>query len=55
MKVELDLNKPLQIGKQIKTRHRLDRWIDFKRERLPSFCTDYGRLGHEVKFYDVAK
>ena len=49
MKVLLDLNKPLRLGAQIGSIDCPEHWTDFKYERLPSFCTNCGRLGHEAR------
>ncbi|KAJ8434182.1 hypothetical protein Cgig2_004653 [Carnegiea gigantea] len=48
MKVEINLSLPLCPGTKIKTKDCLDKWIDSKYERIPSFCACCGRLGHDI-------
>lgn len=54
LKNSLDLRKPLKRGTVIKFQGR-DLWVDFKYERLPTFCFGCGRIGHQLKDCEEVK
>ncbi|KAL8502097.1 hypothetical protein ACS0TY_021279 [Phlomoides rotata] len=54
IKVKVDLRKPLKIGIMLEMGTAKCVWIDFKYERLPSFCYLCGLLGHMRHECDLA-
>ncbi|KAL8520178.1 hypothetical protein ACS0TY_010918 [Phlomoides rotata] len=46
VKIKIDLTKPLLKGIHLEIQRGRKLWIDFKYERLPSFCYICGSLGH---------
>ena len=48
IKVDLQLDKPLVWGK-VASADGEKFWVNFKYERLPTFCFHCGRLGHDDK------
>lgn len=50
IRVSIDLNRPLKNRMKIKKPGGEWLWIQFKYERLPSFCFYCGRIGHTEKF-----
>ncbi|WOG91293.1 hypothetical protein DCAR_0310541 [Daucus carota subsp. sativus] len=50
IKVAIDVNKPLKSKMRIKRAGGDWLWINFKYERLPSFCFFCGVIGHSEKF-----
>lgn len=53
IKVALDVRRPLKIGMKIKKAGGDWLWINFKYERLPSFCFYCGLIGHSDKFCEA--
>ncbi|KAL8497271.1 hypothetical protein ACS0TY_020817 [Phlomoides rotata] len=54
IKMKVDLRKPLKIGIMLEMGTAKRVWIDFKYERLPSFCYLCGLLGHMRHECDLA-
>jgi hypothetical protein len=50
MLVEIDTNKPLNPGLSFSKQNGAATWIGLKYERLDTYCTDYGLLGHKQYF-----
>ncbi|MBA0819793.1 hypothetical protein Gohar_021365 [Gossypium harknessii] len=48
LKINLNVQKPLQRGIFVLSDNKNQRWISFKYEKLPLFCYGCGRLGHEI-------
>lgn len=46
VRVELDVTRPLTRGTQLQVRDKEPMFIQFRYERLQSFCFRCGRLGH---------
>ncbi|KAL8519998.1 hypothetical protein ACS0TY_010797 [Phlomoides rotata] len=53
VKIKINLNKPLKNGIYLEIPRGKKLWINFKYERLPSFCYFCGTLGHMRKEYDL--
>ena len=51
IRVFLDIRKPLRRRMKIKKPGGDWYWVNFKYERLPTFCYFYGMLGHSENFY----
>jgi len=49
LKVELKVSKPLRPGIPLKRKEGGEGWLDFKYERLASFCYGCGRMGHDLR------
>lgn len=49
MSVMLDIDKPLKWRMKIKREGGTWSWINFKYERLSTFCFVYGVLGHSER------
>ncbi|KAK7847130.1 hypothetical protein CFP56_007131 [Quercus suber] len=49
VRVDLPLDKPLRRGANIVTLEGEKTWVTFRYERLPTFCFQYGWLGHNEK------
>ena len=49
IRVDLQLDKPLRRGGKIASVEGEKFWVNFKHERLPIFCFQCGRLGHDEK------
>ena len=49
IRVDLQLDKPLRRGGKIASVEGEKFWVNFKYERLPIFCFQCGRLGHDEK------
>ena len=49
IRVELPINKPLRRGGNVVSLDAEKFWVNFKYERLPTFCILYGKLGHDDK------
>ena len=49
IRVDLQLEKPLRRGGKIASMEGEKFWVNFKYERLPIFCFQCGRLGHDEK------
>ncbi|KAL8543019.1 hypothetical protein ACS0TY_003771 [Phlomoides rotata] len=45
-KIRIDLHKPLKSGIHLEIQENKKIWVEFKYERLPSFCYICGLLGH---------
>ncbi|CAH9143471.1 unnamed protein product [Cuscuta epithymum] len=46
----LDVGKPLKIGTTLRKGQGDGYWVDFKYEKLPSFCFSCGIIGHSNRF-----
>ncbi|KAL8543414.1 hypothetical protein ACS0TY_004086 [Phlomoides rotata] len=55
VKIKMDLQKPLKGGIHLELREKQKLWIEFKYERLPSFCYLCGMLGHMRMECDLAE
>ncbi|KAL8555033.1 hypothetical protein ACS0TY_003003 [Phlomoides rotata] len=53
VKINIDLQRPLKKGLHIEMHESHKLWIEFKYERLPSFCYVCGTLGHLRKECDL--
>ncbi|XP_050280419.1 uncharacterized protein LOC126721431 [Quercus robur] len=49
IRVDLQLDKPLRRRGRVASDDGEKFWVNFKYERLPTFCYHYGRLGHDDK------
>lgn len=54
VRVRLDVRRPLRAGMKIKKDGGSWLWLDFKYERLPTFCFLCGKIGHGENFCDKA-
>ncbi|CAH9078678.1 unnamed protein product [Cuscuta europaea] len=50
IRVTLDVRRPLKVGTTLKKSRGEGYWVDFKYEKLPSFCFACGVIGHAEKF-----
>ncbi|CAH9057915.1 unnamed protein product [Cuscuta europaea] len=50
VRVMMDVRKPLKVGTTLKKSSGEGYWVDFKYEKLPSFCFACGVIGHAEKF-----
>ncbi|KAL8525119.1 hypothetical protein ACS0TY_014655 [Phlomoides rotata] len=55
IKVKVDYRKPLKCGILLEMKDSKQGWVNFKYERLPSFCYLYGVLGHIRRECDLAE
>lgn len=53
IKVEVNVIVPLRRWKKIKIGNGASTLVDFKYERLQTFCFIYGKLGHPERFCDI--
>ncbi|KAL8487062.1 hypothetical protein ACS0TY_023660 [Phlomoides rotata] len=53
LKVRIDFQKPLKRGIRLEIRDKEPIWVEFKYERLPSFCYVCGMLGHMRRECDL--
>ena len=49
VKIRIDVTKRLVRGKRVTIEGGKSRWINFKYERLPNFCYNYGLLSYALK------
>ena len=49
IRVDIQLDKPLRRDGKIASMEGEKFWVNFKYERLPIFCFQCGRLGHDEK------
>ncbi|KAL8477664.1 hypothetical protein ACS0TY_029820 [Phlomoides rotata] len=55
LKTRVDFRKPLRKGTLLEVREAEKVWVEFKYERLPSFCYLCGLLGHMRRECDLAE
>ena len=49
IKVDLPIEKPLRRGGHVVSKDGEKYWVQFRYERLPTFCYLCGKLGHDDK------
>ncbi|CAH9090917.1 unnamed protein product [Cuscuta epithymum] len=50
----LDVGQPLKIGTTLRKGQGEGHWVDFKYEKLPSFCFSCGIIGHSDRYCPLA-
>ncbi|CAH9147394.1 unnamed protein product [Cuscuta epithymum] len=50
----LDVGKPLKVGTTLRKGQGEGHWVDFKYEKLPSFCFSCGVIGHADRYCPLA-